>query len=484
MSHHDTSSSLDEKTSSPVRIRVSSLQKDDINKKMALKEDLYRKKVINMGRQKLHTIINIEDIGEFKSKLTEEEEKKKMITTNIPSSLLSQIFSLTGSKGMVNFLALSSNNSKLKENMRIDLSDTPLTLAQIEENRFTDKYIITGLHVLIPHNSDLTMVIPTLITTHITKLIISYESYMSIPNLKERNKEKRKQESSFLSISASMPKLISLSLRKRVNVKNFKFLMLSSELEYAELNEYLSSSSLVNCTKLKFLYIFAEGNFSLKKLEKLQNITSLEELILPSLSKEISFQLDKFTNLKYLQLESFVNDDLNFLSGCHNLECLVMSECRLYNLDSLINLPNLFSLHLMYCYNLDNINGLKSLPQLKYLTIRRSKVIDIKILALCTKLEELNTDFLPQLLSQVESFPSIKLLILYYLRIVPYSEALVYFPNLDFLMLMNPQSRLNLAEISSYTNLKRVWYVSLSSVIKPSKESKVIFTQVEPDYIL
>lgn len=437
------------------------------------KSDIKRREnTINAGRRKIITLINTIQ-GDDTSKLSEEEKKKTMVPTNIPKELLKQIFTMTGPKGMGNFMSLSPLRAKSGMGMTVDLSDIPMSMQELKESNLVTKGItIIGVHLLLPYRDE-DVVIPVSLGDNLQKLIVSYEGYKNIIIKQDYFDAISFMKNHLVKIEASMPKLTYFSARSRINLANIDFVCNSPNLEYFELyncDDEALLDPLKQCTKITCLYILRLASFSLKSI---QHLTYLEELIVNNITsyiKDIDL-LVNFTNVRHLYMGMDRNNSLDFVSKCKNLETLLLPRHNLVNLNAIDVLPKLTSLYLGRSRSLTDIYGLKYVPDLQVLTILDNPLISIGGMESCSKLEELNIGFSIALFDRPLDFPSVK-----YINIAPRQEVeskelakmLTHFPNVAYLVLLLRGEPISLKKLKKYTSLKKVWY-------NKAKKSNIIY---------
>jgi internalin A len=128
----------------------------------------------------------------------------------------------------------------------------------------------------------------------------------------------------------------------------------------------------------------------------IENLTSLETLNLKSnkkLNVDTISKLNELPNLKYLDLSSTPVDDLSVLSGLIHLQSLKLQmNCKyngFANVDGLKSLTNLKELDLSDNI-IDDVNGLKDLTNLEKLSLEDTGLKDISTLSGLTNLQYFN----------------------------------------------------------------------------------------------
>lgn len=396
-------------------IREVKISDEQINSQVEQQEKYekeFRDKIIATGRRKLHTMIdNVEDI----SKLSQSEKEKKMVPANISKDILKEIFNMAGSKGMSSFLTLVPMKVA---GAKIDLSDIPMSLVQVEEANYTSKgIIVVGLHLVLSDRSPL--VIPAYLRDNLETLIISYKSYLYLPTTKQRLEDEDIQTNKKLKIEGHMPNLTSFSTRGKVKLKNLSFLDLSTQLRYLELaNSYKLLNTLLNHEKLKYLYLLGLTYLPAMKLSKFVN---LRELICYSNIQDENYyfsdigSIGNLTKLRHLFIHSTKDEKLDFLFNCTKLQSFAIEHYRFTNLNFLSLVPQLESLYIGEARQLTSLLSLKYVPGLKALTILHSNKFEKVEMSVVPHLEEFTTNLtLSRFEDEISSLPSLKLFNLTY----------------------------------------------------------------------
>jgi vacuolar-type H+-ATPase subunit H len=421
--------------------------------------EMERSKIYNKGRRKIQTILSDENnISKENTISSTPNEEKKMNPTSIPKSVLNQIFYMAGAKAMVNFLSLSSLTQRVGSGMDIDLSDIPMTLAQLAETGLPMRNInIVGLNIIVVKGD--TISLNTKLTSHLIKLVLSttLESVIRV----------RKS----IEMEAIMPKLTTFIELGGLFLEDISFLAHSPHLTYFELcnvNRDLSLTPLLQCTQLKVLRLV---NCFIRDLSIIGQLTSLHEFIctwpVSNKGTDLSF-INNLTKLRLLHLKRLDLKDLDTISSCRKLETLVLEAADISNLDGLLHFPHLQSLYLSDCENCTSVAGLKHCPQLAALVLDDMPLLkDLRGVGTCSLLEEFSISNMMTPEARLEEVKACKRLKYLELRIpfVSHRTSIVMrflesFPSLMYLVVGSVRMNLDLNLLTALPSLKRVWYTS------------------------
>lgn len=146
-------------------------------------------------------------------------------------------------------------------------------------------------------------------------------------------------------------------------------------------------SGLKNCSQLASLAI---NQSSLKTLEPVVAIGSLQRLVLNSVSVPSLAPLREIEGLRHLGITRFLESDLGFLSNSNNLNtCYLLFGSKLSNLEGIEGAANLADLMLANCPKVTSLGPVARLRALQRLTLENCPSLDsIRPL---TGIEKLNT---------------------------------------------------------------------------------------------
>ena len=155
-------------------------------------------------------------------------------------------------------------------------------------------------------------------------------------------------------------------------------------------NDISDLSPLANLTKLEYLNI--HSNNSIHSISALKQLTNLNTLIMANIQigEEASI-LERFNDLRYLNLRNCGIKDLEFIRAMRGLEYLnLYGNHEIQSIEPLEDLRFLDTLILTDVPIGDQIDILENLTMLSYLNLRNTDLIDISPLASLINLEYLN----------------------------------------------------------------------------------------------
>ncbi|MFC2145604.1 leucine-rich repeat domain-containing protein, partial [Actinomycetota bacterium] len=145
-----------------------------------------------------------------------------------------------------------------------------------------------------------------------------------------------------------------------------------------ELN--LRSNNITDITALsglkKLVYLNINSNKNIESIEPIADLTNLKTLIMRNVDagEEIGL-LTNLVNLKRLNIRNCSISDISFIAGCNQLEELDLGENNITDITALENINTLEELNLRN-NNITDITALSGLKELVYLNINSNKNIE------------------------------------------------------------------------------------------------------------
>lgn len=162
------------------------------------------------------------------------------------------------------------------------------------------------------------------------------------------------------------------------------------EFLYVNLTQFNDSKALQKLQKLKYLSLYGAEIEGTLDLVFLQDLNSLESLILQEIQPNNLSVITSLPNLKRLDLEDAEHiKEYNFLRKCYSLEELNLDACNIENTEVLSDLYNLRVLKLSCC-PIKSIASLGSLTNLRELDVSFTELKDVKVIRHFTNLKKLN----------------------------------------------------------------------------------------------
>ena len=192
------------------------------------------------------------------------------------------------------------------------------------------------------------------------------------PNIEELNIQSNRIEN-YTGIY-NLSKLLTLSIDDPLN-KIDLLLLPSLQTLRASYNENLQDFT--KCEKLKELLLIGY-RVKIANLSHFQSLSNIETLTLTQTNLQNLSGIKNLTKLKYIELNynrSLL--DISELAECKNLEKIQMSNCKkIHNLtQTLENIPTLKKIILSDCGEIQNLEFVKKLPNLKFISFVGTKVI-------------------------------------------------------------------------------------------------------------
>ena len=185
--------------------------------------------------------------------------------------------------------------------------------------------------------------------------------------------------------------LVELAIRN-CNIKSLKGLESFSNLEVLDLRgNHLETSTLKNLSYLSKLKGLNVSGCNIEDTSYFQDLVYLEQLYVAGTNRLYEIKgLEQLKNLKHLDVERSKIDCIKKIKAHENLRSLHLSNTDVSKLSHLDRFPNLEELRMGNTYEIEKMEGLQVLPNLKELLIRGTSIKQIEGLERLTNLEVLD----------------------------------------------------------------------------------------------